>query len=104
MLKLVYSKEVILNASIIFNTLFKASPPCEAFSYLTRIVVINRYYAATHPTFSYSASAHVKFFPPSFDLQILFIDFSVILSFSLETRSRSIRNTCSGFSFEFPSI
>ncbi len=40
MLKLVYSQEeVILNKSIIFNTLFKALPPCKAFSYLTRVVV-----------------------------------------------------------------
>lgn len=39
MLKLVYSQEeVILNKSIIFNTLFKALPPCKAFSYLTSIV------------------------------------------------------------------
>ncbi|QDZ74598.1 hypothetical protein D0437_16625 [Bacillus cereus] len=85
MLKSAYSKEVILNESIIFNTLFKASPPCEAFSYLTRVMVINCYYAATDPTFSYSVSAHVKFFPPSFDLQTVFIDFSVIFSLSLET-------------------
>lgn len=40
MIKLVYSQEeVILNKSIIFNTLFKALPPCKAFSYLTRVVV-----------------------------------------------------------------
>lgn len=85
MLKLVYSKEIILNESIIFNILFKASPPCEAFSYLTRVMVINGYSAATDSTFSYSASAQVKFFPPSFDLQTVFIDFSVIFSLSLET-------------------
>ncbi|MHA4097940.1 hypothetical protein, partial [Bacillus cereus] len=40
MLKLVYSqKEVLLNKSIIFNTLFKALPPCKVFSYLNRVVV-----------------------------------------------------------------
>ncbi|PDY65249.1 hypothetical protein COJ37_03825 [Bacillus cereus] len=40
MLKLVYSQEeVLLNKSIIFNTLFKALPPCKVFSYLNRVVV-----------------------------------------------------------------
>lgn len=41
MLKLVYSQEeVLLNKSIIFNTLFKALPPCKVFSYLNRVVVL----------------------------------------------------------------
>lgn len=40
MLKLVYSQEeVLLNKSIIFNTLFKALPPCKVFPYLNRVVV-----------------------------------------------------------------
>ncbi|PFA83884.1 hypothetical protein CN393_28610 [Bacillus cereus] len=40
MLKLVYSQEeVLLNKSTIFNTLFKALPPCKVFSYLNRVVV-----------------------------------------------------------------
>ena len=77
MLKLVYSKEAILNESINFNTLFKASP--------LSINLNSSYQRNATPLFSYSASAHVNFFPPLFDLQILFIDFPVIFSLSLET-------------------